>query len=158
MSKLVIYLAGAIRDGVEEDISWRREFITEIKRTDAPVTILNPLSGKVYSSSAKSWTQWGVIPTYKMIANHDYFCVDKADIIVINFSALGVEGYPMVGSVAEMGYAVAKGKVVWSIVPEGKGPIHPFINHASTMIFNTCEGCVKFLKDMSYTLTGKDAA
>jgi hypothetical protein len=157
VTKLFVYLAGAIRDGEVEDVRWRREFIGTVKRGDHPITLLNPLSGKVYSSSAKSWTQWGMIPTYKMIANHDYFCVDKADIIVINFNALGVYGYPMIGSVAEMGYAVAKGKVIWSIIPEGVTPIHPFINHASTMIFNTCEACVKFLIDMSYTLTGKDA-
>jgi nucleoside 2-deoxyribosyltransferase len=158
MSKLVIYLAGAIRDGVEADITWREKFIDELE--DAPVMILNPLSGKLYSPSAKSWTQWSHIPTAKMIVNHDYFCVDKADLIVLNCEALG-EGYPMIGSMCELGYAKAKGKLVWSIVPDTVNcgntmfKLHPFIQENSSMIFDTYQHCLTFLYNMSFTFTGK---
>ena len=51
MSKLKIYLAGAIRDDHPEDIEWRETFIKALKDT---VILLSPLAGKMFDAEKRN--------------------------------------------------------------------------------------------------------
>jgi len=158
-----IYLAGAIRDGVAEDIEWRERFI-DLVGPDAD--ILNPLAGKQFDPETRLWTihtKWS--PGSKFIVRHDFFAIDSMDLGVFNFTALS-EGYPMIGSLIEFGRATSRSALVYSIVPkgfEGHGnqgmfKLHPFLEDNSAMIFPTTDECAEFVKLHIPVLMGWEAS
>jgi len=161
MSKLTVYLAGAIRDGRTDDIAWREQFISALSDQ---IDFLNPLAGKHYDETTKLWTMNGQPSTAKNIVLHDFWCVDRADLIVFNLLALA-EGYPNIGSLVEYGRATARGCLIYSIIqPQYKGhgnlamyALHPFIEQPSSLVFSSPEECLAFLSQKVRMLTGSDA-
>lgn len=158
MSLPVIYLAGAIRDGKEEDWKWREWFATSLKPM---ATVLNPLAGKTYAPNSRLWIVHGEVPDAKLIVAQDFWCVDRADILVINYTALA-EGYPSIGTLIEHGRATVGKKIIYSIVSEGFHghesvrlyKLHPFIAETSAKVFKSTTSCLNFLAQMLPNLNG----
>jgi nucleoside 2-deoxyribosyltransferase len=160
MSKLTIYLAGAIRDGVKNDILWREQMILGLQ--DEPVSIINPIGGKTYNEGTGKWLVSGVESTAQFIVDHDFWAVDRSDIVVFNFQGLA-EDYPNIGTLIEFGRSTGTKALRYSIIPSYyvghdnqrhfKG-LHPFIAKNSAVVFETADECLDFLRRHVQVLTG----
>ena len=156
-----IYLAGAIRDGVHEDIEWREQMIEALSDQ---ATILNPLGGKTYNSTTREWDMSGIVPDGGVIVPHDFWCVQRADIVVFNFLSLA-DGYPTIGTLVEFGHATARAPrvLLYGIVPpqySGHGNsalfrLHPFLAQNCAAVFPTVEACMRFLFLHLQVLSGR---
>ena len=149
MQKPVMYLAGAIRDNHPEDVSWREDVIHALGDS---VSVLNPLAGKTFNKSTGVWTMNGLTSSARTIVKQDFWCVDRADIVIANLLALA-EGYPSIGTMCEFGRATGKKALIYAIVPEkytghengAMYKLHPFIEENSTAIFHTVDDLISFL-------------
>ena len=159
---LTIYLAGAIRNDESSDISWREEIITACQ--GLPAVFLNPLGGKYYDAVTKSWSVHQMVPsTAEFIVKQDFWCVDRADLVIFNFQSLS-QKYPSIGSLVEFGRATARGSLIYSIVEAdyeghespGMFKLHPFLAQSSTAIFHTVNDCKEFLIRHIPVLAGID--
>jgi len=155
---LTMYLAGAIRDGVDEDIIWREHVIEALRRH--PVRILNPLGGKTRDDKG-NWTVSGVPSGARFITKHDIWYVKHSDIVLFNLRALS-QGYPNIGTLVEFGAAVASGALIYVIVdPDYTGhnanmyKLHPFIAEFAAQTFDTTEQAVEFLKRHVNVISGR---
>jgi nucleoside 2-deoxyribosyltransferase len=144
-----IYLAGAIRDGCPQDIEWREEVIEAI---GDKAVLMNPLGGKHYSPQTKAWTfAGGRTPTPRSIVHHDLWCVDRADIVLANLESLA-DGYPMIGTMMELGRATATGALLYVIIKPGQQGLankmfrlHPFIEDLASGVFESVDDAIDFL-------------
>jgi hypothetical protein len=147
--KPTIYLAGAIRDGRVEDIEWRARVIDALS---GRAKCLNPVAGKVWDG--KGWTVSGIPSTGPVIYRHDLWCIRQADIVLGNLTALR-EGYPCIGTLVEIGYAVALGKLIYLI--HSAGPlVHPFLSESAAVVFQTEASAIAFLRRHLESLFGRE--
>ena len=157
---LKIYLAGAIRDGNADDVAWREKMIGKLEKQ---AIFLNPLGGKTYNPETKMWTASGVKPIASFTVKHDFWCVDRADMVVFNFRAL-TEKYPNIGTLVEFGRATSRGGLIYSIVnPTYTGhentalfKLHPFLEENSAAVFPTVDSCIEFMRRHLEVLSGRD--
>lgn len=160
MRQLVGYLAGAIRDGNNDDIEWRERLIDGVSRD--LVAWINPLGGKTYSPATKMWDMSGQLPGSRCIVRHDFWAVDQADLIVFNFRALS-QRYPNIGTLVEFGRASGTGALIYSIIDadyaghenEALYRLHPFLEENSALVFASIDDCLSFLRHHLPVLTGR---
>jgi nucleoside 2-deoxyribosyltransferase len=156
----IIYLAGAIRDNRPDDIEWRERVIKEL---GGLATFLNPLGGKVYDPGNGMWTMGGIPSTAERIWKHDCWCVDHADIVLANLTALS-EGYPNIGTLVEFGRATAKGALIYSIIDRDYTghdklklyKLHPFLAQPSAVVFDSVGDAIAFLAKHLQMLSGEN--
>ena len=160
MNKPTIYLAGAIRDGVADDIAWREETITALGKI---ANIINPMGGKSFDEATGLWHVSGVPSGARLIVKHDFWAVDRADIVIFNFTAL-TQKYPNIGTLVEFGRATATGALIYSIIDDkyeghdNKGMkygLHPFLAETSACVFQTVSDCINFCVRHIPVLTGE---
>lgn len=160
---LKMYLAGSIRDKVKEDIEWRERLIDALTPyiLHGMLCILNPLGGKHYDPVNKQWTMSGVESSAQHIWSQDSWCVDRTDLLVCNFLALG-DKYPNIGTLVEFGRSTSKAMLRYVIIPKGyKGHenpemynLHPFIVHNAAHVFYSVDECIEFLIEHIPVLAG----
>jgi nucleoside 2-deoxyribosyltransferase len=145
-----VYLAGAIRDGRNEDIIWREQLIEAIGDR---ARVLSPLACKSYNATTKRWLIHGFVePSADFIVKHDLWMVRQADIVVGNVISLA-EGYPSIGTLIELGGAAILNKVIYLLLAEGyRGHqnqemyrVHPFLERNAAAVFSTLEELEVFL-------------
>jgi hypothetical protein len=148
MDKVKIYLAGSIRDGVPEDFLWRERAIAKIP--SANTTIFSPLAGKSYDPETKKWWLYGDnVPTSRYIVHADYWCVDRADMLLVDLRSLA-DGYPSIGTVAEWGRSTARSILrLVTVAPNQKGAnamfgLHPFIAEHAAQVFTDVDQMIAF--------------
>lgn len=154
----LVYLAGAIRDNHPEDISWREYVISAIQHKSV---ILNPLAGKSFNAADKQWTVSGVPSSASLIVKHDFWSVDRADVVIFNFTALA-EQYPNIGTLVEFGRATANGALLYAVIDQDyKGhentdmyDLHPFLAENCAVVFNSITDLVAFLSQHIEVLSG----
>ena len=145
----VIYLAGAIRDNRQADIEWRERVISVVGNR---AIILNPLAGKVFDNETNTWTVSGIPSSASLIVKHDFWAVDRSDVVVFNFTALA-EKYPNIGTLVEFGRATARSILIYAVVEAGyKGHenstmynLHPFIEENCAAVFHSLDDLIVFL-------------
>lgn len=155
-----IYLAGAIRDEKPEDYLWREKVIDSLK---GKAYFLNPLGGKTLDKQTGKWSMNGIEPGPKVIVKHDFWCVDKSDVVLFNFSAL-MEKYPNIGTLVEFGRATSTGALLYSVIdPDYTGHsnlgmfrMHPFIEQNSAATFESVDQMIEFLQGHLDVLSGKN--
>lgn len=160
MSQVKVYLAGAIRDGVQADIDWREGVIAALR---GRAVLLNPIGGKSYypDSPTREWLgRWrmagNVMPTGQVIVPHDFWCVRHADVVLANFESMA-EGYPSIGTLVEWGVACAERKLLYAIAPPGSPAVtHPFITENAAVIFPHVPAAIAFLRRHLDVLSGAD--
>lgn len=148
MNNVTVYLAGSIRDGVEEDILWRERAITALQSTQC--TILSPLAGKSYDPETKLWSLYDrFVPDSKYIVHADYWCVDRADIGLFDFRSLAT-GYASIGTVSEWGRSTGRSMLrLATIVPNQQGAnamfgLHPFLEQHASKVFHDVDEMIFF--------------
>jgi len=151
IEKPTVYLAGAIRDGVKEDIEWRQRAATRLYDV---ARILNPLAGKEHHEDTGAWTIYGDHTSdARWIVSADYYAVDHADIIIFDFRALA-DKYPNIGTLSEWGRSTARSVVRISVVKsdyeghENKRHypgLHPFIAEHSAKVFSDIDEAIDFV-------------
>jgi len=158
--KPLIYLAGAIRDGIIGDYGWREHVITEL---ESVADFINPLGNKTYNASTKQWLMSGQVTTSKSIVAHDFWAIDHVDAVIFNFKALS-EGYPNIGTLVEFGRATARPVLIYSIIAANYTghqnvamfKLHPFLAESSAMVFNTVDDCVAYLREHLKVMSGEN--
>lgn len=156
----VVYLAGPIRDGYAADIAWREQVIQGLS---GRAVFLNPLGAKTYEESSGVWRMSGIPSTPAAIVRHDAWCVDRADIVLANMSALA-DKYPMIGFLLELGRAWGRGKLIYVIVPcdytghENRmyASLHPFLQEVAAARFDSVLDALTFLQRHLDVLSGKN--
>ena len=158
MSNISVYLAGSIRDGVEEDFLWRERAITELRgewprNARSRCTILSPLAGKSYNAETKQWTIYQkYVPDSKYIVHADYWCVDRADIGLFDFRSLAT-GYASIGTVSEWGRSTVRSMLrLATVAPNQQGSnamfgLHPFLEQHATKVFTDIDDMIEFAKE-----------
>lgn len=154
---LIVYLAGPIRDGHAEDIEWREYVLRQLK---GKATFVNPLGAKKYYDAHRLWTVSGQLPNATSLARQDSWCVDRADIVLANLTALS-KGYPAIGTLLELGRAWARRKLIYLILsPRYKGhenhmfELHPFLADIAAGRFIDERRAVEVLKRHLPALSG----
>lgn len=160
MSTPTFYLAGAIRDGMQEDIEWRHRIIAALGGT---ATILSPLAGKTYNAKTKTWRVHGTtVPSAKYIVKHDLWMVRQADVVVVNLTSM-MKGYPSIGTLVELGAAAALGKLIYIVVDknftghqnQAMYTLHPFIEQIAAQTFESVDVLVPYLIAQVGVLSGR---
>lgn len=154
----VIYLAGAIRDDRTYDIHWRARVIEEL---NGLAVFLNPLGGKVFNEVTREWTMSGIPSKVTAIVRHDAWCVDQADMVLADLSALA-EKYPNIGTLLEVGRAWKGGKLIYGILDPGylghgntgMYRLHPFLEDILAAKFDTVDDAITFLRRHLASMSG----
>lgn len=148
----VIYLAGAIRNGVPEDIEWRNAFRAAMGgRHD----FLNPCDGKKWHRGDQDeggkllsrWSQYGEPCINKDVFAQDVHNIKRCTVVVANMLAFDT-GYPMVGTFMELGMAHMDGKLIYVITENPRLVEHPFVEGVAARVFPNVERCGEYLKQM----------
>lgn len=121
---LKFYLAGAIRGS--QDYQWRK--IVADKYQDR-LTTFSP--SDIGIADAEKLRKFGgsAYMTYRTDLN----LIDQADGLIVNLLAMD-EGYPSIGTLFEVGYARAKGKLIL-IHASARIQAHPFIAFGGDGVF-----------------------
>ena len=158
---MTVYLAGSIRDGNVQDIEWREHAIQQL----SPYAIvLNPLAGKSYDAAAEQWTIFGEDSDAKYIVKADFWCVDRADIILFDFRSLA-EGYPSIGTLTEFGRSTTHSCLRFAILaPAYKGHnnrqfpgLHPFLEQNVAKSFLDPSHAVAFVQTYCMATAANDS-
>lgn len=154
---ITVYLAGSIRDGVEEDIAWRERAITALDPEYC--TVLSPLAGRQYNADTKIWSLYGGnVPDSKYIVHADYWCVDRADLFLVDLRSLAT-GYASIGTISEWGRSTARSILrLVTVAPNQKGGnamfgLHPFIEQHAAKVFNDIDEMIKFARNYIRAVT-----
>lgn len=149
--KPTVYLAGSIRDTIPEDTAWRER---AIDRLGSVAQILSPLAGKTFDTRTGLWWLYGYVePDAKYIVHADFWCVDRADILLVDFRSLQ-DGYPSIETLMELGRSTNRSCLrvgVVSAIYTGRGNaqhfkgLHPFLEHNCAKVFNTMDQAIEFV-------------
>ncbi len=164
MYKPKLYVGGAIRDGVDADIVWRKEFWSRLSEL---YHLLDPTNGKRYvghehdldkrefGAECKEWRFMGrYVPDARTIWCQDRSNVKVCDVGIWNLNALQ-DGYPCIGSSVEIGWANAWDKLIY-IIYSKPDKIHPFWLGGATRIFADYEEAIDYLTSYASVLSGKE--
>jgi len=159
---VTVYLAGAMRDNrIEEDSQWREDII---EACQGLAIFLNPMAGKSFNRKTKEWDFCGMEPTADVIVRHDFWAVQRADIVLFNFKALS-QDYPMIGSLIEFGHGTASPhtKLLWSIIDADYAGhdntgfnLHPFLEKNSALIFHSFDEALTKVPRLLAVMSGKN--
>ena len=134
MNRGTVYLVGPIRGlSYEEATGWRNQAKKELE--DCGFTVLNPMSGK---ENLKGTEDIGVnLKTGDEAKNQyiyfsDIHRVNESNIILANM--LPKSYRPPIGSMFEIGYAVAKDKTVILVTDDLYLQKHPFIEYTCIVV------------------------
>jgi nucleoside 2-deoxyribosyltransferase len=144
LSKPYIYLAGPIRD--ETDYVWRKEFVERFSLR------INPLiPSDIITRDMNKLRQFR--PAAYMTYRTDLALIDKSDIVFMNLLA-HEDGYPARGTLVELGYSIAKQKLI-IIVGGEKTREHPFIAFGGDGVYKDLDSACTFLEEYLKVLEGK---
>jgi nucleoside 2-deoxyribosyltransferase len=143
MSKSV-YLAGPITGLTYDDarFGWRKEFGERM--TEHGVTVLSPMRHEGHLAEVKGPLDKDypshIFSHGKMIVAKDFLDIDVSAIVVANF--MGAKKASL-GTVAEIGYAAAKGKTI-VVIRDKDDAIHnhPFINEPAAVVVDNLEDAI----------------
>lgn len=145
MSK--VYLSGPITGLTYQEarFGWRLKFSDMLEALNAAsdITVLSPMRheghlAEIKGKLAKEYPEH-LFSHPKMIVSKDLLDIDQSDIVVANF--LGAKK-PSIGTIAELGFAHAKGKVIISIMERDNVHRHPFVTELSNAVVETLEDAV----------------
>lgn len=138
MNKFV-YLAGPITGLTYEEAryGWRKVFQDGLERKGSNAKVLSPMRHEGHLAEVKGPLEKDY-PSHlfshpKMIVTKDFLDIDVSSIVVANFTGAT---RPSIGTVAEIGYAAAKGKPIVVIMEEDNLHNHPFVTVPSTVVDN----------------------
>jgi nucleoside 2-deoxyribosyltransferase len=140
-----VYLAGAIR--TEQDYVWRKDFVREFKNK----FLFRIPSDIITMGVNKGMGQFN--PTAYMTYRTDIDLIDRSEIVVANLLPMA-DGYPSIGTLFEVGYARAKGKLLF-IVADAKRKEHPFLAFGADGFYANFGELYDFLHRYLDTLNGE---
>ncbi len=158
-----VYLAGAMRNScIEEDVEWREQIIDKCLGL---AVFLNPLAGKSFNPETGEWDFCGLVPDANVIVQHDFWCVERADIVLFNFKPLS-QGYANIGTLTEFGHGTNSSprKLLWSIIDQDYTghdhaelfKLHPFLEKNSAIVFHSLDQAYQVVPKLLTVLSGKD--
>ena len=144
VGKMTAYLAGAIRG--PEDYIWRKQFVEEYQDE-----LLFRIPSDLVTSDMSKLRKFGsaAYMTYRT----DLDLIDRSDIIIANLLPMA-EGYPSEGTMFEIGYSRAKGKLIFAVA-DAKRKEHPFIAFGIDGVYSSFEELSGFLHQYLGVLEGK---
>jgi nucleoside 2-deoxyribosyltransferase len=143
MNKPSVYLCGPIRS--MEDYDWRLDFV---EKYGNDFRCLIPADIGV--SDASKLIQFK--PSSYMTYRTDLHLIDLSDIVIANLLPLDT-GYRGAGSLIEIGYAIAKKKLILMVASETIRK-HPFISFGADGVFGSFEELHGYLSPYLSVLSG----
>jgi len=140
---MTVYLAGAIRG--PEDYVWRKQFVEEYKDE-----LLFRIPSDLATLDVSKLRKFG--PAAYMTYRTDLDLIDRSDIVVANLLPMA-DGYPSIGTLFEIGYSRAKGKLIF-IVADAKRKEHPFLAFGADGLYPNFEELGEFLHQYLGVLRG----
>jgi len=148
MSGTRVYLAGPITGLTFEEATGWREEVTDVL-TSLGYEVFNPLRGEI--ELARSHAETPIEATTKAgrasVFKRDTFDVRRSDIIVADLTGIGMRS---VGTLFELGYAHAMGKMIIALVdkpPKGK-KYHPFISGCAASVLHSLDDLYTLMSEL----------
>ena len=138
-----VYLAGPIRS--QDDYIWRKRFTEEYMNE-----LVFRIPSDIITMDLNKLRKFG--PASYMTYRTDLDLIDRSDMVVANLLPMDT-GYPAIGTLFEIGYARAKGKLIF-IVADGKRKEHPFLAFGADGLYPSFEELGKFLHQYLGVLKG----
>lgn len=138
-----IYLCGPIRG--KQDYEWRLEFA---RKYEGRFRCLIP--SDIGVSDTTKLVQFK--PSAYMTYRTDLHLIDLSDVVLANLLPLDT-GYRGTGSLIEIGYAIAKKKLILMIVSEGIRK-HPFLSFGADGVFGSMEELNGYVEEYLSVLSG----
>lgn len=134
MKKPIIYLIGPI-SGISYDQAtlWRKEAKEQLE--DMGYIVLDPMSGQ---ECLKGESKIGInlensiVVTNQYIYHSDIYKVNRADVLLANL--LSDSATHSLGTYIEIGYAIAKDKLVIVVTKDNNIYKHPFIEYSCIVV------------------------
>lgn len=146
-----VYLAGPIR--TEADYRWRKEFVAEYEGELQFRIPSDILSKDVKKANQKDGNLRKFGPAAYMTYRTDLDLIERSDMIVANLLPMA-EGYPAIGTLFEIGYARAKGKLIFIVADEVR-KAHPFLAFGADGLYPSLEELGVFLHQYLGILRGQ---
>jgi nucleoside 2-deoxyribosyltransferase len=142
---LSVYLAGPISGLSYDDATGWRDEVQNATLWDGEIEFHDPMRGKGspgdFSEPLPVVSEpMGCRP--KEILTRDLFDIDCCDVVLANLSLCPRVS---IGTMVELGYAKAQGKVIIVVVPEGSVYEHPFVTELANVVYRTLEDAVDYL-------------
>ena len=142
---LCIYTVGAI-SGLSYD-NCVKEFNIRVKKLeDMGYDVLYPMLAKDYLRNELNLRAEGYpdnpISTNHAIVRTDFWRVDKADILFVDFT--NAVDRVSIGSVAEMSRGYAQNKLIVTVMQKDNIHRHAFVTEMSSIIFETLDEAFKY--------------
>lgn len=138
-----VYLCGPIRG--KQDYEWRLSFA---KKYEKRFRCLIPSDIGVSDISKLIQFKPSAYMTYRT----DLHLIDISDIVVANLTALDT-GYRGTGSLIEIGYAIAKKKLILMVASEEIRK-HPFLSFGADGVFGSMEELDGYIEEYLAVLSG----
>jgi|SRR5208282_4005121 len=142
-TKPTVYLAGPIRG--EQDYVWRKQFVNEYENE-----MQFRIPSDIITMDMNKLRNFG--PAAYMTYRTDLDLIDRSEIVVANLLPMA-DGYPAIGTLFEIGYARAKGKLIF-IVADAKRKEHPFLAFGADGLYPGFEELGEFLHQYLGILNG----
>lgn len=154
MSK--VYLSGPITGLTYDDarFGWRKEVEVALWGTGA--TVLSPMRHEGHLAEMKGAMSEKALAKFqkhnnhffsqhKMIVAKDLLDIDESTIVLTNF--LGAKAVSK-GTIAELGYAYARGKTIITVMEDGNPNDGPFTREMSDTILDNIEDAIIVVKSL----------
>ncbi len=141
--KPTVYLAGPIR-GIEDYI-WRRQIVKEYQDE-----LVFHIPSDIVTMDISKLRKFG--PASYMTYRTDLDLIDRSEMVIANLLPMA-DGYPAIGTLFELGYARAKGKLIF-LVADGKRKEHPFLAFGVDGLYPNFEELGVFLHQYLNILKG----
>lgn len=146
-----VYLAGPISGLTYDDAryGWRKEFQDKLVAKGSRAVPLSPMRHEGHLAEVKGPIEVNY-PTHlfshgKMIVAKDFLDIEVSAIVVANF--LGTTKASL-GTVAEIGYAAAKGKTIVVIMEKGNMHYHPFVTEPAAVVVDNLDDAVTIVDSL----------
>ena len=149
-SKPAVYLAGPIRN--EDDYIWRKQFVEEYAGKLQFRIPSDILTHDITSANTANGKLRSFAPAAYMTYRTDLDLIDRSDIVVANLLPMA-DGYPAIGTLVEIGYSRAKGKLIFIVADEIRKQ-HPFLAFGADGLYPSFEALGKYLHQYLDILNG----
>lgn len=147
---MLIYLAGPITGSTyDAAVQWREDFMLNLPSGTRGIS---PMRGKEYlkrthADGLPAVLKGGTLPmsSARAIFSRDTFDIRRSDVVLLNLT--GSERVS-IGTMFEMGYAHAQGKVIITVMEDGNLHEHPFVREASTFIVSSMDEARKLIESL----------
>lgn len=150
-----VYLSGPITGLTYDDarFGWRKDFAKSMAQKDGKgIEVLSPMRHEGHLAEIQGTLEKDYPNHFfshpKMIVAKDLLDIDESTMVIANF--LGAKKVS-IGTVAELGYAKARGKTIVAIMEKDNIHNHPFVTELAAATVETMDDAIAVTKSLLST-------